>query len=90
LEHVQPKLLLLLLLRAPAGCGKGYQWPDQGLGWDVAALSDAHPEYKGSCGACYEIKCDSSSVRDGYGEGALLLAAGCIECQDAQSVRARS
>jgi hypothetical protein len=51
-----------------AGCGHNYQWPDQGMGWDVAALSDSHPEYKGSCGACFEIKCESSSVRDGYGE----------------------
>jgi hypothetical protein len=52
----------------PAGCGKGYQWPDQGQGWDIAALSDQHPEYRGSCGGCYEVKCDSSHVRDGYGE----------------------
>lgn len=66
------RALWLLLLCFPAGCGKGYQWPDQGQGWDIAALSDAHPEYKGSCGACYEIKCDSTSVRDGYGEGRQL------------------
>jgi hypothetical protein len=34
---------------------KGYQWPDQGTGWDVAALSDLHPEYEGSCSRCYEV-----------------------------------
>jgi hypothetical protein len=53
---------------ALAGCGYGYQWPDQGQGWDIAALSDQHPEYRGSCGGCYEIKCQSSDIRDGYGE----------------------
>lgn len=30
-------------------CGYGYIWPDEPLGWDVAALSDAHYEYEGSC-----------------------------------------
>ncbi|WIA29269.1 hypothetical protein OEZ86_011777 [Tetradesmus obliquus] len=49
-------------------CGHNYQWPDQGTGWDVAAMNDGNPEYRGSCGVCYEIKCESSSVRDGYGE----------------------
>eukprot|EP00879_Flechtneria_rotunda_P014411 GHRR01015058.1.p1 GENE.GHRR01015058.1~~GHRR01015058.1.p1 ORF type:complete len:136 (+),score=21.77 GHRR01015058.1:159-566(+) len=49
-------------------CGQGYLWPDEGQGWDVAALSDTHPEYAGSCGRCYEIKCDDSSMKDGYGE----------------------
>lgn len=44
------------------------QWPDQGLGWDVAALSDQHPEYRGSCGTCYEVRCKSTGVNDGYGE----------------------
>lgn len=48
-------------------CGKGYLWPDEGTGWDVAALSDAHYEYKGSCGRCYEVSCDGTSFRDGYG-----------------------
>eukprot|EP00882_Tetradesmus_deserticola_P033823 GHRQ01038672.1.p1 GENE.GHRQ01038672.1~~GHRQ01038672.1.p1 ORF type:complete len:229 (-),score=32.25 GHRQ01038672.1:1121-1807(-) len=52
----------------PAGCGHDYQWPDKGQGWDIAAMNDGHPEYRGSCGVCYEVKCDSKSVRDGYGE----------------------
>ncbi|KAF6266519.1 RlpA-like double-psi beta-barrel-protein domain-containing protein-containing protein [Scenedesmus sp. NREL 46B-D3] len=26
-------------------CGQYYQWPDQGMGWDVAALNDGHPEH---------------------------------------------
>jgi hypothetical protein len=46
----------------------GYQWPDQGTGWDITALSDVHPEYRGSCGVCYEIKCENKGMRDGYGE----------------------
>ncbi|WIA09193.1 hypothetical protein OEZ85_008604 [Tetradesmus obliquus] len=49
-------------------CGYGYQWPDQNTGWDIAALSDQHPEYRGSCGGCYEIKCQSSDIKDGYGQ----------------------
>jgi hypothetical protein len=53
---------------ACSGCGRGYQWPDQGTGWDVAALSDSHPEYSGSCGRCYEVKCTSMSFKDGYGD----------------------
>ena len=31
-------------------CGYGYIWPDEPLGWDVAALPDSHYEYDGSCG----------------------------------------
>ncbi|KAF8073002.1 hypothetical protein HT031_000662 [Scenedesmus sp. PABB004] len=50
------------------GCGLGYQWPDQGTGWNVAALADTHPDYRGSCGACYEVRCDSAVLRDGYGD----------------------
>lgn len=59
----------------PAGCGHNYQWPDQGTGWDVAAMNDGNPEYRGSCGVCYEIKCESSSVRDGYGESCRAAVA---------------
>lgn len=40
----------------------------QGTGWDIAALSDADPEYAGSCGRCYEVACVNGDVRDGYGE----------------------
>ncbi|KAI8465691.1 MAG: hypothetical protein J3K34DRAFT_395999 [Monoraphidium minutum] len=49
-------------------CGYNYLWPDQNTGWDIAALSDAHPKYSGSCGRCYEVRCDPTWVRDGYGE----------------------
>ncbi|KFM27413.1 hypothetical protein F751_1190 [Auxenochlorella protothecoides] len=47
-------------------CGFGYQWPDVGTGFDVAAIADAAPEFGGSCGRCYEVKCDpQSAVPDG-------------------------
>lgn len=44
----------------------------------MAALSDKHPEYAGSCGACYEVKCQNNGFKDGYGnwidrKGALLV-----------------
>ncbi|PRW39389.1 formate nitrite transporter [Chlorella sorokiniana] len=49
-------------------CGLGYQYKNQGTGWDVAAIADASPEFAGSCGRCYEVKCDPRSVvTDGYG-----------------------
>ncbi|KIZ00219.1 hypothetical protein MNEG_7740 [Monoraphidium neglectum] len=49
-------------------CGYGYIWPDQNTGWDIAALADSNSRYSGSCGRCYEVKCDPKWVRDGYGE----------------------
>lgn len=52
----------------PPGCGKGYLYPDQGTGWDVAAMPDSHPDYAGSCGRCYEVKCESAGIHDGYGQ----------------------
>lgn len=48
-------------------CGFGYIWPDEPLGWDVAALPDAHYEYDGSCGRCYEVSCDPMVFKDNYG-----------------------
>jgi hypothetical protein len=39
----------------------------QGTGWDVAALSDTYREYAGSCGRCYEVKCQNNGFKDGYG-----------------------
>ncbi|KAL4856466.1 Expansin-A32 [Chlorella vulgaris] len=47
-------------------CGFGYQYKDIGTGWDVAAIADASPEFAGSCGRCYEIRCEARSVIDGY------------------------
>eukprot|EP01024_Parvocaulis_polyphysoides_P055311 TRINITY_DN5649_c0_g1_i2.p2 TRINITY_DN5649_c0_g1~~TRINITY_DN5649_c0_g1_i2.p2 ORF type:complete len:127 (+),score=10.91 TRINITY_DN5649_c0_g1_i2:111-491(+) len=49
-------------------CGYGYICPEEGTGWDVAALSDLHYEYSGSCGRCYEVKCNPTFFRDGYGQ----------------------
>lgn len=37
-------------------CGFGYQWPDVGTGFDVAAIADAAPEFGGSCG-CADWEC---------------------------------
>ncbi|KAL4440274.1 hypothetical protein ABPG75_003275 [Micractinium tetrahymenae] len=49
-------------------CGLGYQYKSLGTGWDVAAIADASPEFAGSCGRCYEVRCDPrSKVIDGYG-----------------------
>eukprot|EP01025_Chloroclados_australasicus_P009372 TRINITY_DN1359_c0_g1_i1.p1 TRINITY_DN1359_c0_g1~~TRINITY_DN1359_c0_g1_i1.p1 ORF type:complete len:446 (-),score=39.41 TRINITY_DN1359_c0_g1_i1:1167-2372(-) len=49
-------------------CGYGYLCPDEGTGWDVAALADVHPEYSGSCGRCYEVQCNPTYFTDGYGQ----------------------
>eukprot|EP01024_Parvocaulis_polyphysoides_P062324 TRINITY_DN7089_c0_g3_i2.p1 TRINITY_DN7089_c0_g3~~TRINITY_DN7089_c0_g3_i2.p1 ORF type:complete len:425 (+),score=67.85 TRINITY_DN7089_c0_g3_i2:156-1430(+) len=48
-------------------CGYGYLCPNVGTGWDVAALPDVHYEYSGSCGICYEVKCNPMTFHDGYG-----------------------
>lgn len=31
-------------------------------------MSDACEDYQGSCGRCYEIKCNPSTFKDGYGD----------------------
>lgn len=49
-------------------CGMGYQWPDIYPGFDVAAISDASPEFPASCGRCYEVKCRNTVMTDGYGD----------------------
>eukprot|EP01024_Parvocaulis_polyphysoides_P066410 TRINITY_DN7801_c0_g1_i1.p1 TRINITY_DN7801_c0_g1~~TRINITY_DN7801_c0_g1_i1.p1 ORF type:complete len:421 (-),score=52.50 TRINITY_DN7801_c0_g1_i1:270-1532(-) len=49
-------------------CGYGYLCPEEGTGWDIAALPDAHWDYLGSCGRCYEVKCMPSVFQDNYGE----------------------
>ncbi|PSC67673.1 U6 snRNA phosphodiesterase [Micractinium conductrix] len=48
-------------------CGFGYQYKNVGTGWDAAAVSDASPEFAGSCGRCYEVRCAPRQVIDGYG-----------------------
>eukprot|EP01026_Neomeris_dumetosa_P077057 TRINITY_DN829_c0_g1_i4.p1 TRINITY_DN829_c0_g1~~TRINITY_DN829_c0_g1_i4.p1 ORF type:complete len:469 (+),score=68.74 TRINITY_DN829_c0_g1_i4:175-1407(+) len=49
-------------------CGYGYLCPEEGTGWDIAALPDSHWDYAGSCGRCYEVKCNPSNFQDNYGE----------------------
>eukprot|EP01026_Neomeris_dumetosa_P080375 TRINITY_DN888_c0_g2_i2.p2 TRINITY_DN888_c0_g2~~TRINITY_DN888_c0_g2_i2.p2 ORF type:complete len:431 (-),score=43.94 TRINITY_DN888_c0_g2_i2:1812-3104(-) len=49
-------------------CGYWYLCPEEGTGWDIAALPDAHWGYLGSCGRCYEVKCLPSNFKDNYGE----------------------
>lgn len=48
-------------------CGFGNIDYHQGTGWDVAALPDSHHEYEGSCGHCYEVKCEPMIFKDNYG-----------------------
>ncbi|KAF8069379.1 EXPA2 [Scenedesmus sp. PABB004] len=50
-------------------CGYYYLDPTVNKGWDVAAITDAAPDYKGSCGRCYEIACAPMHLTDGYGQG---------------------
>eukprot|EP00198_Chlamydomonas_reinhardtii_P012309 XP_001701646.1 predicted protein [Chlamydomonas reinhardtii] len=49
-------------------CSYQYIQKDEPLGWDVAAMTDVHPEYQDSCGLCYELACDSTWTSDGYGQ----------------------
>ncbi|GFR49513.1 hypothetical protein Agub_g11554 [Astrephomene gubernaculifera] len=48
-------------------CNYQYIYPDEPLGWDVAALTDVISEYPDSCGLCYEVACDSTWTSDNYG-----------------------
>uniref|UniRef100_A0A383VYW9 Expansin-like EG45 domain-containing protein n=1 Tax=Tetradesmus obliquus TaxID=3088 RepID=A0A383VYW9_TETOB len=48
-------------------CGYGALWRDEPHGWDVAAMTDYHPDYADSCGSCYEVACDSLKIQDNYG-----------------------
>lgn len=48
-------------------CGYGYLDKDTVTGWDIAALSDQFESFGGSCGRCYEVKCDPTRIRDNYG-----------------------
>ena len=49
-------------------CGFGYIEESKFPGWHVGAMADVNPEYSGSCGRCYEVKCDPSDFKDNYGE----------------------
>lgn len=49
-------------------CGYYYLHKDVGTGWDIAALSDKCDDYYNSCGRCYEVMCDDTDLKDGYGE----------------------
>eukprot|EP00887_Chlorella_sp_A99_P004291 scaffold15.g4291.t1 len=48
-------------------CTHQYLWPDVGTGWDAGAISDQNAAFIGSCGRCYEIKCNPGLFKDGYG-----------------------
>ncbi|KAI7842555.1 hypothetical protein COHA_003792 [Chlorella ohadii] len=48
-------------------CTHKYIWPDIGPGWDAGAISDQNDEFIGSCGRCYEIRCNPIKFKDGYG-----------------------
>eukprot|EP01023_Acetabularia_acetabulum_P047060 TRINITY_DN4933_c0_g2_i3.p1 TRINITY_DN4933_c0_g2~~TRINITY_DN4933_c0_g2_i3.p1 ORF type:complete len:276 (+),score=50.75 TRINITY_DN4933_c0_g2_i3:125-952(+) len=49
-------------------CGYYYLCPEEGTGWDITALPDVHWDFYGSCGRCYEVKCNPSSFTDNYGQ----------------------
>lgn len=50
-------------------CGFGQIDKDKDpLGWDVVAVPDVSPDYAGSCGTCFELMCDPSAFKDGYGQ----------------------
>lgn len=49
-------------------CQFGHLDRNTGTGWDIAAMPDAHYEYQGSCGKCYEIGCEPMVFTDNYGE----------------------
>ncbi|GMH35768.1 hypothetical protein BSKO_03636 [Bryopsis sp. KO-2023] len=48
-------------------CGYGGVDPNVGLGMNIAAMPDVHPDHKGSCGQCYEVKCHPMDMYDRYG-----------------------
>jgi len=48
-------------------CGYGDLDQNRNTGWNIAAIPTSHPDYHGSCGACYEVKCEPMNFQDGYG-----------------------
>ncbi|KAG1668997.1 hypothetical protein FOA52_000590 [Chlamydomonas sp. UWO 241] len=36
--------------------------------WHVGAMNDGNPLYSGSCGKCFEVKCEPMSFKDNYGQ----------------------
>ncbi|KAG1668661.1 hypothetical protein FOA52_001268 [Chlamydomonas sp. UWO 241] len=36
--------------------------------WHVGAMNDGNPLYAGSCGKCFEIKCEPMNFKDNYGQ----------------------
>ncbi|PNG85270.1 hypothetical protein TSOC_015335, partial [Tetrabaena socialis] len=49
-------------------CGYGYLDKGAATGWEVAAMADSCDDYSGSCGRCYEVRCDGRDFHDAYGE----------------------
>ncbi|EFJ40108.1 hypothetical protein VOLCADRAFT_100183 [Volvox carteri f. nagariensis] len=49
-------------------CGYGYLDHDRATGWDIAAMSDANWDFAGSCGRCFEVRCDPTWLSDNYGQ----------------------
>ncbi|GLC67580.1 atexp4 [Pleodorina starrii] len=49
-------------------CGYGYLDQDHATGWDIAAMSDQNWDFEGSCGRCFEVRCDPTWISDNYGE----------------------
>eukprot|EP01025_Chloroclados_australasicus_P032926 TRINITY_DN3344_c1_g1_i1.p1 TRINITY_DN3344_c1_g1~~TRINITY_DN3344_c1_g1_i1.p1 ORF type:complete len:430 (-),score=47.91 TRINITY_DN3344_c1_g1_i1:1535-2668(-) len=47
-------------------CEFGYLCANENTGWDVTALPDAHKDYAGSCGRCYEVKCHGVMFMDSF------------------------
>lgn len=48
-------------------CGFGYLDGNKGTGWSIAAMPDVHYEHSGSCGRCYEVKCEPMTIKDNWG-----------------------
>jgi hypothetical protein len=67
-------------------CGLGYQWPDLYPGFDTVAIADASPEFGGSCGKCFEVKCRNADFTDGYGSS-ISRSSACFDSSKSLVVR---